>query len=255
MGDRFPAETPDGVEMVKKEVIDGTTVVMTDEEGETYQAEGVGTLVEQVDEPAPDNAAVTPLAEGGDEGDAPNMEVEGMNNPEVATEPIPAETAEPKAEFIEDITLEQNQADSMTEADEAPEVEEMEEAVEEAYGSPATLTASEADAQMEAAEPTAELAEDDSPEVAEVEEAVSEATDTEATLTASEAGAIVEEAEAAPADEAPEAEEAPAPDATPAAAELAREEGVDLSQVEGSGADGRILVSDVEDAAAEADQS
>ena len=41
------------------------------------------------------------------------------------------------------------------------------------------------------------------------------------------------------------------PDATAAAESLAAEEGVDLSSVEGSGQDGRVLVSDVE-AAAEA---
>ncbi len=40
--------------------------------------------------------------------------------------------------------------------------------------------------------------------------------------------------------------------ATPAAEELAEAEGVDLSEVEGSGVDGKILVSDVQEAADEA---
>lgn len=39
--------------------------------------------------------------------------------------------------------------------------------------------------------------------------------------------------------------------ATPAAEEVAEEKGVDLTQVEGSGAEGRILKSDVEEAAEE----
>lgn len=36
-------------------------------------------------------------------------------------------------------------------------------------------------------------------------------------------------------------------DATPAAEKLAAEEGVDLTQVEGTGAEGRVVVADVED--------
>jgi hypothetical protein len=56
------------------------------------------------------------------------------------------------------------------------------------------------------------------------------------------------EREALEAAEAVEDEEQP--EATPAAAELAVEEGVDLSEVEGSGQEGRILKADVEEAAA-----
>jgi pyruvate/2-oxoglutarate dehydrogenase complex dihydrolipoamide acyltransferase (E2) component len=43
--------------------------------------------------------------------------------------------------------------------------------------------------------------------------------------------------------------------ATPAAEELAASEGVDLSEVDGSGVDGRILVADVADAAEPADSA
>ncbi len=60
------------------------------------------------------------------------------------------------------------------------------------------------------------------------------------------------EAEEAADEAAPEADaEAEEADATAAAEAKAEELGVDLSEVEGSGADGRILVSDVEDAAEE----
>lgn len=41
------------------------------------------------------------------------------------------------------------------------------------------------------------------------------------------------------------------PDATPKAAELAAEHGLDLAEIEGTGAEGRILVKDVEAALAE----
>jgi len=47
----------------------------------------------------------------------------------------------------------------------------------------------------------------------------------------------------------PDSDDEDAPEATPAAEEAAKEHGVDLSQVEGSGKDGKILKSDVEEAA------
>jgi len=55
----------------------------------------------------------------------------------------------------------------------------------------------------------------------------------------------------APAEEAAEEEI----DATPAAEALAAEEGIDLADVEGSGEEGRILKSDVEAAAADAEEA
>lgn len=48
---------------------------------------------------------------------------------------------------------------------------------------------------------------------------------------------------------APSENKAAEPDATDAARELAEEEGVDLASVKGTGADGRITVSDVKAAA------
>jgi pyruvate/2-oxoglutarate dehydrogenase complex dihydrolipoamide acyltransferase (E2) component len=41
--------------------------------------------------------------------------------------------------------------------------------------------------------------------------------------------------------------ETKAPDATPAAADLAAEEGVDIAAIEGSGSEGRVLKTDVEE--------
>ena len=101
------------------------------------------------------------------------------------------------------------------------------------------------------------IPDDESDEVKAMEAAIEEDTGTRATLTASEAqalGAPAMEAEAAadaPA-EAPEAEASDEVDATPAAEAKAEELGVDLASVEGSGADGRVTVADVEDAADEA---
>jgi len=53
--------------------------------------------------------------------------------------------------------------------------------------------------------------------------------------------------------EAPDAPEAGEYDITPAAAELAAEHGIDLSTIEGSGKDGRILKSDIDRAIKEKD--
>jgi len=106
-----------------------------------------------------------------------------------------------------------------------------------------------------AVEASADVPDDESDAVKEMEAAVEEATGTKATLTASEAQNLTGEPmeSAAPAEVAPEAapEEAEV-DATPAAEAKAEELGVDLAEVEGSGADGRVTVGDVEAAADEA---
>lgn len=111
------------------------------------------------------------------------------------------------------------------------------------------------------------VASDDSEAVKAAEEALSEDTGTRATLTASEVANLTTGAmptdETDPsdlgldnADFAPEAEAAAPADesveATPAAEELAAEKGIDLSSVEGSGADGKVTKADVEAAADEA---
>jgi pyruvate/2-oxoglutarate dehydrogenase complex dihydrolipoamide acyltransferase (E2) component len=176
MGDRFPAETPDGVEMVKKDVTtDGSAVILTDEEGQMYQPNSVGAMVEATNAPVAINAPSMP----------------GDDVPQV------------------DATLPDDNSD---------EVKAMEQSIEEATGSKATLTASEAQTLVQSAEAEGDA---QAPEEAAAEEAA-----------------------------APEAAEEV--EATPAAEALAAEEGVDLSEVEGSGEDGKILKSDVEAAADEA---
>jgi len=105
-----------------------------------------------------------------------------------------------------------------------------------------------------AAEASAEVPDDESDAVKEMEAAVEEATGTKATLTASEAQNLTGEpmTSSAPAETAPEADAEEAEvDATPAAEAKAEELGVDLASVEGSGAEGRVTVSDVEAAAEE----
>jgi len=62
-------------------------------------------------------------------------------------------------------------------------------------------------------------------------------------------GSVTGEAASSPA-EAAAASESSSPDATDSARELAAERGIDLSDVEGTGADGRITKSDVEAASA-----
>jgi len=257
MGDRFPVQTPDGVEMVRKDVVDGEAVVLTDEEGEKYQNAATGDAVEEVDEVLPVNAAATPMEQDGEKGDAPNLEREGMNREE-AMNTLGPEPGDSQAEYVEDITLEQNASDSMTEMDEHEAVKEVEAEIAEATGTDATLTASEASAlspEEFVAGAEESTASDITPEqVEEAEEAVSEATHTEATLTESEVANILpemQEEDEAPAEEAAEEEI----DATPAAEALAAEEGIDLADVEGSGEEGRILKSDVEAAAADAEEA
>lgn len=217
MGDRFPVQTPDGVEMVRKDVVDGEAVVLTDEEGETYQNVPTGDMVEGVDEVQVVNAAATPMDEDGEKGGAPNLEREGMNR-ETAMDTLGPETGEPAAEHVEDVELGDNRAESMTEADESDAVKEVEAEISAATGTDATLTASEASA-----------------------------------LSPEEFVASAEEQTASDESEAPMPEESPeAPaDATPAAEALAAEEDIDLEEVKGSGEDGRILKSDVEAAVEE----
>jgi len=169
----FPAETPDGVEQVRKDVTaDGSAVILTDEDGQVYQPSPLGAAVEATDEPKAMNSSSSSPA-------------------------------------LEDTTIRDDQSD---------EVKAVEEAVAEATGTEATLTASEAQSQIQSAEPVAE--------------------------------ASPEEAADAVANEEPAEEPAPEVEATPAAEELAASEGVDLAEVEGSGVDGKIVKSDVEAAAA-----
>ncbi len=172
---------------------------------------------------------------------------EPVDADEEAADEEPAAEAEEAPEAAGEAPAEADEATAEArEAEEAPEVEE-EPAAEAA---PEEAVEEEAAPAPEATDAAEELAAEHDVELAAVE-----GTGKDGRILKSDVQAVVDEraeeaeeepaAEAAP-EEAVEEEAAPAPDATDAAEELAAEHDVELTAVEGTGKDGRILKSDVQ---------